>query len=181
MNTKRPLMPYKDEDFLFYNNLDNDTLFDYFSLSPFYDHTCSNEIVKMQTQSAATDEKLREMVGIQYVTSAPELEKIKDLIERCTGTPLVLFKIFRYAYHDFKLLTFYYVIDGVIYEANNEAEIFKVRLSNFLFFCSKALDVFIEKRKFDVFKGFYFENESGVGKNCDCAEIAVLKQIMGLM
>ncbi|KAG0436396.1 Mediator of RNA polymerase II transcription subunit 6 [Dictyocoela muelleri] len=174
-------MSYKNEEFLFHNNLDLNTLFDYFTTSPFYDRTCSNEIIKMQTQRNPTNDKLKEMVGIQYITHEYELENIRKLIEKCTGSSLILFKIFRHSYHDFKLLTFYYVVDGFIYEANSDAQIFKVRISNFLFYCNKALDLFFEMRHFDIFKGFVFETNDEAEDENNFVEIMVLKQIIGLM
>ncbi|EPR78173.1 Mediator of RNA polymerase II transcription subunit 6 [Spraguea lophii 42_110] len=133
-------------------------ILEYFSTSPFYDNSCNNEMLKMQTQYQNGTKFLEDMVGLEYMLNYNDEENIL----------FIIYKINRHSITDFTLLNIYYIIHGTIYVAPTDADIFKSRLSNFYFHLNEALDLYLERRTFNLFTGYEIKND--VQKEEDCAE-----------
>ncbi|ODV89666.1 hypothetical protein CANCADRAFT_14293, partial [Tortispora caseinolytica NRRL Y-17796] len=62
------------------NGLTTENVLDYFALSPFYDRTANNQVLKMQQVTGSLIEQLRRMRGIEFVVAVakePELWVIR--------------------------------------------------------------------------------------------------------
>ena len=100
------------------------TVIDYFAHSPFYDRTCLNEQLRMQRTLTPKDvaEKLSRLPGIIYEvdeqrtdqSDAPRLYVVRKLRRDTTGRAVPL--------------RFYYILDGVVYEAPSLAAVMRTRL-----------------------------------------------------
>lgn len=120
---------FKDIGWLNNNKLDNSSVLDYFSLSQFYDKTCNNEVVKMQTERKLSykeiQEKLTHLIGIEYF--------LFSSTEDC----FIIGKQERKR-ENLELLCFYYVLNGVIYQAPTIKEILLSRLEAAMWFLNQA-------------------------------------------
>lgn len=148
-----------DEDFTcFYNHnflmsteLKDENVLDYFSLSQFYDKSCVNEILKMQSQFANLDmkDKITSTIGIHYTV----IESFKDLFiiakREFDGNTLRIIKI-------------YYCMHGHIYVAPTTRGISEARTIDGLWHINKALDSYEDKKKFNWLTGFEFGKDEEV-------------------
>ncbi|TBU07245.1 subunit 6 of mediator of RNA polymerase II transcription [Hamiltosporidium magnivora] len=142
---------FRDNYWLNTNTLTPETVLTYFSNSQFYDKSCNNEILKMQTQYNNLIDlklKLNEMKGIQYIVDHTDTN----------NTLFVIQKIKRYSSNDIELLNIYYIIHGNIYQSPTNIGIFKSRMCNMFFYLSEALDMYLDRRIYNPFKG------SSIGK-----------------
>ncbi|XP_050231704.1 mediator of RNA polymerase II transcription subunit 6 [Mercurialis annua] len=107
--------------------LDRNLVFDYFALSPFYDRTCNNELLRLQSIHPLDLSHLSKMIGIEYMLNEviePNLfvfrKQKRDSPEKVTP-----------------MLT-YYVLDGSIYQAPQLCNVFAARIGRALYHISKA-------------------------------------------
>ncbi|KAM0673388.1 Mediator of RNA polymerase II transcription subunit 6 [Gurleya vavrai] len=142
---------FRDQNFLNANELDDNNAIDYFSNSQFYDTTCTNEILRMQTKFTNLNElkeDLNKMKGVQYFLNSSNKEK----------TLFIIYKIQRYNTVDYDLLCVFYILNGTIYQAPTNLSVHNSRLSNFYYCMYECLDN-IKKKEFDCFSGFKNEDE----------------------
>lgn len=105
---------FRDVSWLQENSLNILTAMNYFSLSPFYDNTCNNEQLRMQTRfhlEKRPENLLLKMVGDEYC-----------LWEDCCspdGRLFVIRKQKRSSPTVTKWLAAFYILDGSIYESPN--------------------------------------------------------------
>ncbi|EJW01210.1 hypothetical protein EDEG_04059 [Edhazardia aedis USNM 41457] len=144
---------FRDEFFLSANILTSKNVLSYFSASQFYDQSCLNEVIKMQTKYTGNeitddeiDEKLKEMVGVQYILA-------KSLDE---DQLFIIYKIDRFTRVEYDVLQIYYVLNGNIYQSPTNHALLSSRLSNSLYFINEAIDMLGKRRDFDCFKGFSY-------------------------
>ncbi|KAG5858878.1 RNA polymerase II transcriptional regulation mediator complex component [Encephalitozoon hellem] len=142
MEEKEEGISFVDQRFLSSRPLDDTNVLEYFSGSPFYDRSCNNEILKMQTQFRGLDQKskLSSMVGIFY-----ELEGSND-----EKTLFVIRKAYNHG-DTTETLGMYYIIHGHVYAAPTNYSIYRCRMGNSMWLLSSFIDRMIEKRKFDPF------------------------------
>lgn len=144
---------FRDQEFINSNPLNENNILDYFASSQFYDNSCTNEVLKMQTKFANLSElkqKLDQMIGIQYI-----LDTFND--ER---TLFIIKKLNRFSINDYEISNVYYCMHGNIYQCPTNVTIFNSRLSNFYFYLNEAFDYMEESIHFDLFKGIsYGKNE----------------------
>lgn len=139
---------YINQQWLESNPLVLETVMSYFSLSPFYDRSSLNEILKMQTQFANFldfSKKLTDLDGMKYI-----VDQKHDIF--------YIYKINKYRSNE-KLLDFYYIFYGVIYKGTTIDEIFETRMFNFLFYINESITRYLQRRKFNVISGFFSKNE----------------------
>ncbi|KAJ4977525.1 hypothetical protein NE237_002631 [Protea cynaroides] len=118
---------FRDQLWLNTYPLDQNLIFDYFALSPFYDWSCNNEQLRMRSIHPLDMSNLSKMTGIEYVLSEvmePHLFVIRkqkrDSLEKVTP-----------------MLT-YYILDGSIYQAPQLCNVFAARIGRALYHISKA-------------------------------------------
>ncbi|XP_069117210.1 mediator of RNA polymerase II transcription subunit 6-like isoform X3 [Argopecten irradians] len=125
--------------------LNTSNVMDYFSerSNPFYDHTCNNEIIKMQRLSL---DQLNNMIGIEYIllhTQEPILYVVRKQ-ERNGPNHVVP-------------LADYYIIAGVVYQAPDLASVINSRLLNTLSNLKSAFDEAQSFSKYHPSKGYWWE------------------------
>ncbi|EHY65855.1 mediator of RNA polymerase II transcription subunit 6 [Nematocida ausubeli] len=162
---------FRDSLWLQENILTKDTVTEYFSYSQFYDKNCNNEVLKMQNihQSAQDLETfLSKMCGVQY-TITYALEPALFIIKKCE----------RLSPEKVRVIDYFYVMNGTVYQAPTEKEVFSTRYTNILFsmfsslenmpFLVRAPSAQTEKRKgvsigrmsglFNAYAADYMENK----------------------
>lgn len=141
---------FRDDDFINQYFLTEDTIFDYFRSSPFYDESCLNQTFILQSQYSNFDFS----------------EKIKTFKGKFYEASLHLNNIFiiKYFYNDtkeIKLVNAYYVIEGNIFEAPSSLEIYEKNMIDILENLGLELKNFVEKRDFCIFEGVSMKENTG--------------------
>lgn len=139
---------FYDQNFILQHPLTAANIIDYFATSQFYDRTCLNEILKMQSQFANIDinHRLKTTPGFYYT-----LEHEAD-------------GLFIIAKNEFEnqqttLLKLYYCIHGHIYCAPTTKALSESRLIDSLWYLNEALDKYEEQKKFKWLEGFQYREE----------------------
>lgn len=155
--TKTEEICFTDPYWLAQNVLSRSNALEYFSSSPFYDKTCNNEVLKMQSKfREVTPDQLHKMVGIEYALGKP-------------SPVITIEKLYRHSSKNVDVLAIFYIVNGYIYQAPRVQKIYSSRLTNALFYIYNALDLYRERRTFDIRDGFkrksqdddfYSENDS---------------------
>lgn len=117
------------------------SVLDYFSLSQFYDRTCTNEQLRMQTRftTAVGTIRLEEMVGVEYVVA--ETKQPPRLF--------IIHKRHRHSPHDFDVLASYYVLDGTIYQAPTLLSLLRCRVTTSLAFLTEAIQMGADNLRYE--------------------------------
>lgn len=144
---------FYDPNFIAQAQLSPENIIQYFSLSPFYDKGCLNEILKMQSQFANIDisHKLTSLQGFYYILE---------------NTSQDLFVIAKKKNNGIKTTTVktYYCIHGHFYCAPTVKAMSDSRLVDSLSYFNEALDLYEKMKKFDWLKGFQFRDDEGESK-----------------
>ncbi|TXG68762.1 hypothetical protein EZV62_003697 [Acer yangbiense] len=130
---------FRDQLWLNSYPLDRNMVFDYFALSPFYDWTCNNEKLRMQSIHPLDISQLSKMTGIEYMLSEvmePHLFVIRkqkrDSPEKVT--PMLS----------------YYLLDGSIYQAPLLCNIFAARIVSFSSLLSSGRALYYIQKAFTI-------------------------------
>ncbi|KAK6911972.1 Mediator complex, subunit Med6 [Dillenia turbinata] len=118
---------FRDQLWLNTYPLDRNLVFDYFALSPFYDWTCNNEQLRLQSIHPLDISQLAKMTGTEYMLNEvmePNLFVIRK--QKRDGPEKVT-----------PMLT-YYILDGSIYQAPQLSNVFAARIGRALYHISKA-------------------------------------------
>ncbi|KMT14909.1 hypothetical protein BVRB_3g064230 [Beta vulgaris subsp. vulgaris] len=125
---------FRDQLWLNTYPLDRNLVFDYFALSPFYDRTCNNEHLRINSIHPLDISHLSKMTGIEYMLNEviePNLfvirEQKRDNPDKVTP-----------------MLT-YYVLDGSIYQAPQLCNVFSARIGRALYYIQKAFSTAASK------------------------------------
>ncbi|CAH8361723.1 unnamed protein product [Eruca vesicaria subsp. sativa] len=114
--------------------LDRNYVFDYFALSPFYDITCNNEILRRRSVHPLDHSQLSKMTGLEYVISdATEPNLFVFRKQKRDGPEKVT-----------PMLT-YYILDGTIYQAPQLCSVFAARVGRTIYQISNAFSVAASK------------------------------------
>lgn len=151
-----------DQNFIAQQPLTAQNIIEYFSCSQFYDRSCLNEILKMQSQFANIDisNKITQIAGIYYI-----LEHSAD----------GLFAIAKKENSGYKTITLkvYYCVFGYIYCAPTVKSISDSRAIDCLLFLNSALDKYEKRKSFSWLKGLQFRKEDK-SKDVNQSEIKFL-------
>ncbi|OIR58627.1 MAG: Mediator of RNA polymerase II transcription subunit 6 [Amphiamblys sp. WSBS2006] len=132
MKHKNPLLGvcFRDIDWLSSSPLTQDTALEYFSLSQFYDKTCNNEVLKMQSEKKLSHgeitERLPKMLGVEYA------------VETKTRSLFLVTKQER-KQAEISPLEIYYILDGTVYMSPSLCDLTLARVDSALHFLEKAL------------------------------------------
>ncbi|KAJ7527269.1 hypothetical protein O6H91_16G045800 [Diphasiastrum complanatum] len=139
---------FRDQLWLNTYPLDRSLVFDYFALSPFYDHICNNEQLRMRSIHPLDMSHLSKMTGIEYIlheAQEPHLfvlrKQKRDSPEKVT--PLAMF----------------YVLDGSIYLAPLLYNVIGSRVARSLYHISNAFEMAASK-----LEKIGYDAESDTGK-----------------
>lgn len=142
MEEKEENISFVDQRFLGSRALDDANVLEYFSGSPFYDKSCNNEVLKMQTQFRGLDlkAKLFSMVGMFYEMVSSSAEK----------TLFVVRKAYNHG-RTTETLGMYYIIHGYVYAAPTNYSIYRCRMSDSMWLLNSLINRMAERRKVDPF------------------------------
>uniref|UniRef100_A0A2P2NYA0 Mediator of RNA polymerase II transcription subunit 6 n=1 Tax=Rhizophora mucronata TaxID=61149 RepID=A0A2P2NYA0_RHIMU len=118
---------FRDQLWLNTYPLDRSLVFDYFALSPFYDWTCNNEQLRLNSIHPLDLSHLSKMTGTEYMLSEvmePHLFVMRK--QRRDGPEKVT-----------PMLS-YYILDGSIYQAPQLCNVFAARIGRALHYISKT-------------------------------------------
>lgn len=152
MGTPMSDQTYINQQWLETNPLTTETVLTYFALSPFYDRSSLNEILKMQTQFTNFldfSKKLTELNGVKYL-----VDQRNDVF--------FIYKIHKQKDNE-DLLDFYYVLFGKIYKGATTNGIFRTRVFNLLFFINESLPKYLKRRRFSAVEGFKMKSDEEIG------------------
>lgn len=86
--------------------LEESTAVEYFSLSPFYLHTCTNESLRARGIRMDDAEELKRNVGVEYVVVAAQPPHLFAIAKRKRNSPT-----------NVNILAMYYILDGNVYQS----------------------------------------------------------------
>jgi mediator of RNA polymerase II transcription subunit 6 len=111
-------------------HLRRETVLDYFAGSPFYDRTCLNEVLRMQKTLTPEDarDKLRRLPGTVYELDEARTEEVAPTESEPAHMLYVIRKLRRDGAGSEVSLRWYYVLDGLVYEAPTLASVLRARL-----------------------------------------------------
>ncbi|XP_074306847.1 mediator of RNA polymerase II transcription subunit 6 [Silene latifolia] len=125
---------FRDQLWLNSYPLDRNFVFDYFAMSPFYDRTCSNEQLRMNSIHPLDLSHLSKMTGIEYM-----------LYEVVEPNLFVIRKQKRDSPEKVTLMLTYYVLDGSIYQAPQLCSVFASRVGRAMYHIQKAFHTVASK------------------------------------
>ncbi|KRH94697.1 RNA polymerase II transcriptional regulation mediator [Pseudoloma neurophilia] len=138
---------FTDPSWLEENPLTTETAISYFARSPFYDGSCLNETLRMQTQFSNffdLNQKLQELDGLRYfVEEKNEIFYIYKINKQKTEETLV---------------DFHYIMFGTIFKGTTQYGVAKARMYNFLFFVDESIEKFYKRRDYDPYKGLFLKS-----------------------
>jgi len=139
---------FYDQNFLAHSQLTQENIIGYFSLSPFYDKSSLNEILKMQSQFANIEvtHKLTSLQGFYYILEHSSADLFIIARKLNSGQKTTIQRM-------------YYCIHGYIYCAPTVKAISDSRSVDSLLYLNEALDKYEEMKTFDWLKGFQFKAE----------------------
>lgn len=125
---------FRDQLWLNTYPLDRNLVFDYFALSPFYDRTCNNEQLRINSIHPLDISHLSKMTGIEYM-----------LTEVVEPNLFVIRKQKRDSPEKVMPMLTYYVLDGSIYQAPQLCSVFSARIGRALYYIQKAFSTAASK------------------------------------
>lgn len=123
--------------------LRRETALDYFALSQFYDRTCLNEQLKMQRTLLSAEtmrEKLSRLPGIVYHLDEARTEEVAPTTNDVAHTLYVIRKLERAPGGRETTLRYYYILDGIVYEAPTIAAVLRARMLKMGWHLREAFD-----------------------------------------
>ncbi|KAK9110880.1 hypothetical protein Scep_018399 [Stephania cephalantha] len=118
---------FRDQVWLHSFPLDRNLVFDYFAISPFYDSTCNNELLRLSSIHPLDHSHLSKMCGIEYA--------LNEVVEPHL---FVFRKQKRDAPDKVTPMLTYYVLDGSIYQSPQLSTVFAARIARALHHISNA-------------------------------------------
>ncbi|KAL1197436.1 Mediator of RNA polymerase II transcription subunit 6 [Cardamine amara subsp. amara] len=144
--------------------LDRNYIFDYFALSPYYDITCNNEILRRRSVHPLDLSHLSKMIGLEYMlTDATEPNLFVFRKQKRDGPEKVT-----------AMLT-YYILDGTIYQAPLLCSVFAARVGRAVYNISKAFSV--AASKLETIRQVDVENQNEPSESKPASEIVDLKEM----
>ena len=135
---------FQDESFIRHFGLHANNALDYFSLSPFYDHKCNNELVRMQKLGL---EVLQSMKGVEY-----------RLLH--SGHEPVLFVVVKQERSSPQLVRrqeIFYILDKTIYKAPTLARLIVSRVAKSAAHMQNAFDQLAQASRYAPAEGYTWD------------------------
>ncbi|XP_010528941.1 PREDICTED: mediator of RNA polymerase II transcription subunit 6 [Tarenaya hassleriana] len=155
---------FRDQLWLNTYPLDRNYVFDYFALSPFYDTTCNNELLRRRSVHPLDLSQLSKMTGLEYMlTDATEPNLFIIRKQKRDGPEKVT-----------PMLT-YYILDGSIYQAPQLCNVFAARVGRAVYNISKAFS-FVASKLEPIRQGDA-ENQKEASESKPASETVDLKEM----
>ncbi|ORD94783.1 MED6 [Enterospora canceri] len=166
MQTNEMKLFFFEPLFLQNNQLNNETVLDYFSISPFYDKESLNEIIRMQSQHTKINmhEHLKRMNGIYY--------EVDKTLTRDNNL-FIIYKKENKPGREAQLITAYYVMFGYIYASPSIDYLSENRVVEILWKMNNCLDLYETNTRFDFLRGVCSYDTNQVEKNEDDVKLLV--------
>lgn len=141
----------------------------YFMLSPFYDKSCNNEILRMQSQFNQLGDLsglLSQMTGIEYTLLQPKNEELNstspEAFKQFNAPPsvFVVQKQTRSSPTEVQPIATYFILGPNIYASPSLYTILKSRLVNCCALLQDALNSVSQQVSWSVDKGYNYKRES---------------------
>lgn len=131
---------FVDTNFISFNPLNESNIIEYFSTSPFYDPSCNNEVLKMQSQYSGNKitQEVNTLKGLYFILDYKNEENTLFVIRKSINEG-----------DKHVNLNFYYVIFGHIYEAPTNISLFQSKTTEIFWQLNKLIDGMIEDLSFD--------------------------------
>ncbi|KAF9762738.1 Mediator of RNA polymerase II transcription subunit 6 [Nosema granulosis] len=129
-----------DTNFISFNPLNENNIIDYFSTSPFYDPSCNNEVLKMQSQYTGNkiNQQVDKLKGMYFILDYRNEDNTLFVIRKSINTG-----------DEHVNINFYYVIFGHIYEAPTCSSLFHSKATEVFWQLNKIIDCIIEEIDFN--------------------------------
>lgn len=128
--------------------LNRQSALDYFSHSQFYDRTCLNQVLKMQVALTpqAVLEKLARLPGTVYELDESKTQEVPPTDGEPAHTLYAIRKLHRAPGRGVEpgaesTLRYYYILDGVVFEAPTLAAVMRARLLKLSWHLQQAFDL----------------------------------------
>lgn len=162
---------FHDPNFLASFPLTHDNILQYFSTSQFYDSTCINEILKMQSQFAGID------IGHKLTTTPGVYYQVVDNMDSNMDNSLFIIAKKKFDGTNTTTLKLYYCIHGYIYAAPTTKLISEARMTDALWYLSEALNHYEDQKKFNWLEGFKYKKEDKA-ENDDVEEVKFMLEAL---
>eukprot|EP00897_Mesotaenium_endlicherianum_P010758 jgi/Mesen1/9710/ME000069S09107 len=147
-------------------------VFDYFSNSPFYDRTCNNEQLRVQSIWPLDQAQLTRMTGVEYMLSTVQEPHLFVFVKQRREGP-----------NKVTPAGAYYVLDGSIYQAPNLQSVLWSRIARALDHIGRAFaetrDKMTRAGADAGEKGGEVEEKAPAGKQISMAELMRVDQVLG--
>ncbi|ORX52589.1 MED6-domain-containing protein [Piromyces finnis] len=149
---------FRDPQWLALNPLLIENVIEYFSYSQFYDKTCNNETIKMQSRFnqfdlAEMNKGLHDMTGIEYEVTLSMPPQLFVIAKQNRKSPTSASPI-----------QYYYVINGTIYQAPNAYMLFANRIITSLHLINISFKEAFKSVRFDPDKGYWWSTDEKTDK-----------------
>lgn len=139
---------FYDPNFITQQPLSVQNIIDYFSTSQFYDKSCLNEILKMQSQFANINlfDKITQTIGFYYILEFSSENLFVIAKKENDGQKTSILKM-------------YYCISGYIYCAPTAKMISDSKTIDSLLSINSAIDKYVKRRSFNWLRGLEFKKD----------------------
>jgi len=144
---------FRDAQWLAMNPLVMENVIEYFSISQFYDKTCNNETIKMQSrfnqfETVEMNRGLHDMTGIEYEVTLAMPPQLFVIVKQNRKSPKSVIPV-----------QYYYIIDGTIYQAPNAYMLFANRIMTSLHLINISFKEAFKSVRFDPEKGYWWSTD----------------------
>jgi len=149
---------FRDPQWLALNPLLMENVIEYFSYSQFYDKTCNNEIIKMQSrfnqfETIEMNKSLHDMTGIEYEVTLAMPPQLFVIVKQNRKNP-----------NEASPVQYYYIINGTIYQAPNAYMLFANRIMTSLHLINISFKEAFKSVRFDPDKGYWWSTDEKTDK-----------------
>ncbi|RKP24982.1 mediator complex, subunit Med6, partial [Syncephalis pseudoplumigaleata] len=143
------------------------TVLDYFEHSPFWDPTCNNAVLKMQTQFNALEalqEHLRQVLGLhRLLATARRMTGVEfSVVHERWPALFIIRKQLRRGPNEVVPLAVYHVVHGHVYQSPDMLTLLNTRISTSLHHLEKAMDRARQLVDFQPARGYQWRTEETV-------------------
>jgi len=149
---------FRDPQWLSLNPLVMENVIEYFSYSQFYDKTCNNENIKMQSRHNQFDtvemnKSLHDLTGIEYEVTLAMPPQLFVIVKQNRKSP-----------ENVSPVQYYYIINGTIYQAPNAYMLFANRIMTSLHLINISFKEAFKSVRFDPDKGYWWSTDEKTDK-----------------
>jgi hypothetical protein len=134
LNQMKRDLSFMDASWLQSFGLSQENVLDYFYLSPFYDSTANNQILRAQRVSPS---HLLNMIGLEFIVEPNPYEPTLFLIKKQN----------RKSSHHVEVLEVFYVMEGIIYQSPSLIDVLSTRYNKIALYLHQAFEIALNDSK----------------------------------